>query len=215
MDQVLERLASRSHYIFLDGYSRSIQVSIAPEDQEKTTVTCQFHTYAFRRMLFGLCNTPTTFQRCMMSIFSDFITKIIEVFMDDIIVYGDSFDECLHDLPLVLRECIETNLVLNFERCYFTIEHSVLLGHVVSAKGLEVDKAKVEIIQSLPYPQTVREVRSFSKHVGSYRRFIKDFSKIASPLCDLVAKDACFNFNEDCIKAFDELKMKLTTTPIV
>ena len=73
-------------------------------------------------MPFGLCNAPATFQRCMMSIFSDFITKIMEVFMDDFIVHGDSFDECLRHLTLVLKDCIETDLVLNFEKCHFTVE---------------------------------------------------------------------------------------------
>jgi len=81
--------------------------------------------------------------------------------MDDFTVHGDSFDECLHHLTLVLRRCIETNLALNLKKCYFTVEHGVVLGHVVSAKVMEVDKAKVDIIQSLPHPQTSREVRSF------------------------------------------------------
>jgi len=88
----------------------------------------------------------------MMSIFPDFITKMMEVFIDDFAVHGDSFDECLHHLTLVLKHCIKTNLVLNFENFHFMVEHGVVLGHVVSSKGLEVDKAKVEIIQSLPYP---------------------------------------------------------------
>ena len=100
---MLERLAGRSHYCFLDGYSGYIQVPIAPEDQEKTTFTWPFGTYAFMRMPFGLCNAPATFQRCMMSIYSDFITKIMEVFMDDFTVHGNSFDENLHHLTLVLR----------------------------------------------------------------------------------------------------------------
>ena len=136
----------------------------------------------------------------MMSIFSDFITKIMEVFMDDFTVHGDSFDECLHHLTLVLRRCIETNLVLNFEKCHFMVEHRLVLGHVVSSRGLEVDKAKVDIIQSLPYPKCVKDVRSFLGHVGFYRRFIKDFSKIASPLCALLAKDVPFDFNENCMR---------------
>jgi len=115
----------------------------------------------------------------------------------------------------VLKHCIETNLVLNFEKCHFMVEHRVVLGHVVSSKGLEVDKAKVKIIQSFPYPQCVKEVRSFLGYVGFYKRFIKDFSKIASPLCALLAKDALFDSNENRRRAFDQLKLKLTMTPIV
>jgi len=90
-----------------------------------------------------------------MNIFFDFITKIIEVFMDDFNIHGDSFDECLRHLTLVLRRCIETNLVSNFEKCHFMVEHDVFLRRVVSAKGIGVDKVKVDIIQSLPYPQTI------------------------------------------------------------
>jgi len=156
MDQILERLAGRSYYYFLDEYSGYIQVPIVPEDQENTTFTCLFGTYAFRTIPFGLCNAPVIFQRCMMSICPDFITKIIETFMDDFTVHGDSFDEFLHHLTLVLKCFMETNLVLNFEKCHFMVEHGVVLGHVVSSMGLEVDKAKVKIIQSLPYPQCVK-----------------------------------------------------------
>jgi hypothetical protein len=115
MDQMLERLAGKSFYCFLDGHSGYNQIVINPDDQEKTTFTCPFGTYAYRRMPFGLCNAPATFQRCMMSIFSDYVERIIEVFMDDFMVYGDSFDKCLESLSLVLKKCIETNLVLNYE----------------------------------------------------------------------------------------------------
>jgi len=97
----------------------------------------------------------------------------------------------------------------------FQVEYGVVLHHIVSSKGLEVDKAKVVIIQSLPYPQCVKEVRSFLSYTGCYRRFIKDFTKIVCPLCALLIKDASFDFNEDCRRAFDQLKLKLTTTPIV
>jgi len=111
-----------------------------------TTFTCPFSTYAFKRMPFGLCNAPTTFQRCMMSIFSNFIDKIVEVPMDNFTVHGDSFDQSLHNLTLGLSRCIEPNLILNFENCHFMVDHGVVLGHIVSKKGLEVDKAKVEVI---------------------------------------------------------------------
>ena len=110
---MLERLAGRDSYYFLDGYSGYFQIAIAPEDQEKTTFTCPFGTFAYRRMAFGLCNAPATFQRCMMSIFQDYVENIIKVFMDDFTVYGNSFDACLCNLTLILERCIETNLVLN------------------------------------------------------------------------------------------------------
>ena len=139
-------------------------------------------------MPFGLCNAPATFQRCMMSIFSNYVERIIEVFMDDFTVYGDSFDKYLENLSLILKKCIETNLVLNYEKCYFMVDQGIVLGHVVSSCGLEVDKAKIDVISSLPYPSCVREVRSFLGHAGFYRRFIKDFSKITAPLCKLLAK---------------------------
>ena len=176
MDQMLERLAGKSFYCFLDGYSGYNQIVIAPEDQEKTTFTCPFGTFAYRRMPFGLCNAPATFQRCMMHIFSDYVERIIEVFMDDFTVYGDSFDICLENLSLILQRCIDTNLVLNYEKCHFMVEQGIVLGHVVSFKGLEVDKAKVDAIMSLPYPSCVREIRFFLGHAGFYRRFIKDCS---------------------------------------
>ncbi|CAL8988370.1 unnamed protein product, partial [Prunus brigantina] len=141
IDQMLERLAGHSHYCFLDGYSGYNQIAIAPEDQEKTTFTCPFGTFAYRRMPFGLCNAPATFQRCMMSIFSDMVERFIEVFMDDFSVFGDSFDQCLHNLSKVLARCEQTNLVLNWEKCHFMVNQGIVLGHVISSKGIErVDK---------------------------------------------------------------------------
>ena len=105
MDQMLDRLAGKGLYCFLDGYSGYNQISIAPEDQEKTTFTCPYAAFMFRRMLFGLCNAPATFQRCMMSIFSDMVEDTIEVFMDDFSVVGDSFERCLTNLSEDLKIC--------------------------------------------------------------------------------------------------------------
>jgi hypothetical protein len=113
IDQVLERLAEHDFYCFLDGYSGYNQISITPEDQEKTTFTCPFGTFAFRRMPYGLCNAPGTFQRCMYGIFSNMIENYLEIFMDDFSVYGKTFDHCLEHLRLVLERCKEKNLILN------------------------------------------------------------------------------------------------------
>ena len=113
MDQMLDRLAGKRWYCFLDGYSGYNQISIAPEDQEKTTFTYPYGTFAFKRMSFVLCNAPATFKRCMMSIFSNMVEDTIEVFMDDISVVGDSFEQCLNNLSEVLKRCEDCNLVLN------------------------------------------------------------------------------------------------------
>ena len=113
IDQMLDRLASKDFYCFLDGYSGYNQIVIAPEDQEKTTFTCPYGTFAFRRMPFGLCNAPATFQRCMMVIFSDLIEKTMKIFMDDFSIFWESFQSCLGNLEQILDQCEETNLVLN------------------------------------------------------------------------------------------------------
>ncbi|CAN6725391.1 unnamed protein product [Malus baccata var. baccata] len=215
LDQMLERLAGHSFYCFLDGYSGYNQIVIAPNDQENTTFTCPFGTFAYRRMPFGLCNAPATFQRCMVSIFSDYVERIIEIFMDDFSVFGNSFDNCLDNLTLILKRCVETNLVLNWEKCHFMVKQGIVLGHIISERGIEVDKSKIDLVRYLPSPTSVREVRSFLGHAGFYRRFIKDFSKIAQPLCHLLQKEVPFEFNEACEKAFKHLKDLLTTAPII
>ncbi|CAN6576793.1 unnamed protein product [Malus baccata var. baccata] len=166
IDQMLERLAGYAFYCFLDGYSGYNQIVISPENQEKTTFTCLFGTFAYRCMPFGLCNAPATFQRCMMSIFSDYVEKIIEVFMDDFSVFGDSFDGCLHNLSLILKRYVETNLVLNWEKCHFMVKQGIVLGHIVSENGIEVDKSKIDLVRHLPSPTSVREVRSFLGHAA-------------------------------------------------
>ncbi|CAL5331000.1 unnamed protein product [Camellia sinensis] len=117
LDQLLERVAGHAFYCLLDGYSGYYQIEISLEDQEKTTFTCPFGTSAFRRMPFGLCNAPATFQRCMLSIFSDMVEQFLKVFMDDFFVFGVSFDDCLTNLQKVLSRCEEKNLVLNWEKC--------------------------------------------------------------------------------------------------
>ena len=215
VDQMLERVAGHEFYCFLDGYLGYNQIEIALEDQEKTTFTCPFGTFAFRKMPFGLCNAPGTFQRCMMGIFSDMIEIILEIFMDDFSVFGDSFENCLENLRKVLERCQEKNLVLNWEKCHFMVTQGIVLGHIVSKDGIEVDKAKVELISNLPTPKCVRDIRLFLGHAGFYRRFIKDFSAIARPLCTLLAKDVPFTWSQACDIAFTKLKNMLVSPLIM
>ena len=215
MDKLLERISGHPFYCFLDGYSGYFQIEIAEEDQEKTTFTCPFGTYAYRRTPFGLCNAPATFQRCMLSIFSDLAERIMEVSMDDITIYGGSFEKCIINLETVLHRCIEKNLVLNWEKCHFMVSQGIVLGHIISEEGIDVDKAKIDLISKLPSPTNVKTIRQFLGLVGFYRRFIMDFSKISKPLYKLLEKDAKFILDADCHKSFEELKAYLTTAPIV
>ncbi|GJT81161.1 reverse transcriptase domain-containing protein [Tanacetum coccineum] len=165
MDQMLERLAGNKYFCFLDGFSGYFQIPIDPMDQEKTTFTCPFGTYAYRRMPFGLCNAPGTFQRCMLAIFHDMMEESVECYED-------------------------AHLVLNWKKCHFMVKEGILLGHKVSEAGLEVDKAKIDVISKLPPPTNIKGIRSFLGHAGFYRRFIKDFSKITRPLIKLLEKEA-------------------------
>ena len=215
IDQMLERLPKHSHFCYLDGYSGFSQIPVHSDDQKKTTFTCPYGTFAYRRMPFGLCNAPATFQRCMSAIFHGFCEEIVEVFMDDFSVYGTSFDHYLHNLDKVLQRCEETNLVLNWEKCHFMVNEGIVLGHKISERGIEVDRAKVEAIEKMPCPRDVKGIRSVLGHAGFYRRFIKDFSKISKPLTNLLQKDVPFVFDDECKEAFEILKKALITAPIV
>ncbi|GKE19730.1 reverse transcriptase domain-containing protein [Tanacetum coccineum] len=175
MDQMIERLAGNEFYCFLDGFSGYFQIPIDPQDQEKTTFTCPYGTFAYRRMPFGLCNAPEK----------------------------------------MLKRCEDTNLVLNWEKCHFMCKEGIVLGHKISKAGIEVYRAKVDVIAKLPHPTTIKGVRSFLGHACFYRRFIQDFFKIARPMTCLLEKETPFMFSKDCIDAFQTLKKKLTEAPIL
>ena len=130
-------------------------------------------------------------------------------------MYGSSFEKCLHNLETVLQRCKNKNLALNWEKFHFMVTEGIVLGHMIFATGLEVDQAKVSIIRNLMPPTTVKGIRSFLGHAEFYRRFIRDFSKIARPLCRLLEKDSKFCFDESCQKAFEEIKFRLVEAPIM
>nr|GFB13911.1 retrovirus-related Pol polyprotein from transposon 17.6 [Tanacetum cinerariifolium] len=186
MDQMLERLAGNEYYCFLDGFSGYFQILIDPKDQEKTTFTCPYRTFANKRMPFGLCNAPGT----------------------------NSFSTCLTNLENMLKRCEDTKLALNWEKSHFMVKEGIVLGHKISKKRIKVDKAKIEVISKLPHPTTVKGIRSFLGHAGFYRRFIKDFSKISRPMTHLLEKNSPFIFSNECIQAFRTLKDKLTKASI-
>nr|GFA22790.1 DNA-directed DNA polymerase [Tanacetum cinerariifolium] len=182
MDQMLERLAGNQYYCFLEGFSGYFQIPIDPKDQEKTTFTCPYETFAYLRMPFGLCNAPGI---------------------------------CLSHLEKMLKRCEDTNLCLNWEKSHFMVKEGIVIGHKISKQGIKVYKAKVVVISKLPHPTTIKGIRSFLGHAGFYRRFIKDFSKIARPMIRLLEKDTPFIFSQECVDAFQTLKRKLTEAPIL
>nr|GEZ62688.1 reverse transcriptase domain-containing protein [Tanacetum cinerariifolium] len=157
----------------IKGY---FQIPIDPKDQEKTTFMYPYGTFAYRRMPFGLCNAPGTFQRCMMAIFHDMIEKKME--------------------------CEDANLCLNWEKSHFMVKEGIVLGHKISKDGIKVDKAKVDVIAKLPHPTTVKGIHSFLGHVGFNRRFIQDFSKIARLMTRFLKKDTLFFFSKEHVEAF-------------
>nr|GEU43849.1 reverse transcriptase domain-containing protein [Tanacetum cinerariifolium] len=184
LSMILLILSSRTYLPTLNGFSGYFQIPIDPQDQEKTTFTCPYGTFAYRIMPFGLCNAHGTFQRCMVAIFHDMIEKTMEVFMDELLVFGDYFSSCLFHLDMMLK-------------C-----------------GIKVDRAKVDVISKIYPSTTVKGIRSFLGHVGLYRRFIQDFSKIAWPMTHLLEKDTPFFFFDECLSSFKILKKKLTEAPI-
>nr|GEZ05929.1 reverse transcriptase domain-containing protein [Tanacetum cinerariifolium] len=151
----------------------------------------------------------------MLAIFYDMVEKTMEVFMDDFSVFGNSFENCLSHLEKMLQRCEDTNLSLNWEKSHFMVKEGIVLGHKISKNGIEVDRAKVDVIAKLPHPTTVKCIRSFLGHAGFYRRFIQDFSKISRLMTHLLEKNNPFIFFEDCIKAFQTLNKRLTEAPIL
>nr|GFA95485.1 reverse transcriptase domain-containing protein [Tanacetum cinerariifolium] len=155
MDQMLERLARNEFYCFLDGFSGYFQIPIDLKDQEKTTFTCPYGTFAYKRMPFRLCNAPGTFQQCMMVIFHDMIEQAMEVFMVDFSVFGNSFSTCLTNLEKMLKRFEDTKLALNWEKSHFMVKEGIFLGNKILKKGIEVDKAKIEGTDFMgPFPNS-------------------------------------------------------------
>ena len=213
-DIVLDTVAGHSMFSFLDGYAGYNQISIREEDQLKTTFTTDWGTYAFRVMPFGLCNAPGTFQRVMMIIFQEFLHKFLEIFIDDFCVYSEDEDH-LEKLEAVFQKCRSSGLCLHPDKCFMAMQQGVLLGHVISKAGIAVDQDKVGLIQGLLVPTNLGELRSFLGYVGYYRRFIKDYARLSTPLTELLKKEKEYVWTLARQQAFEALKRALVTAPVL
>lgn len=212
---MLDTLSGKKYFSFLDGYSGYNQIQIALDDQDKTTFTCPWGTFAYRVLPSGLCNALATFQRAILGIFFNLIQDCVEIYMDDFTTYGDEYDQALANLDKVLTRCQDTNLSLSNEKCKMLMIEGIFLGHHISDKGIKIDPTKIEVIINLPAPQSQKNVRSFLGHAGYYRRFIEIFTKISTPMFKLLTKDVNFYWYASFQIAFDTLKEKLFVAPVL
>nr|GEX07704.1 reverse transcriptase domain-containing protein [Tanacetum cinerariifolium] len=221
MDLKLKPLPDNLEYVFLEEPSFVpviISSQLSKENKNKLVSILKKHKKAFAWKtidILGICPSFSTFRRCMLAIFHDMIEESVEVFMDDFSIFGSSFDHCVNNLDKMLHRYEYAHLVLNWEKCHFMVKKGIMLRHKVSKAGLEVNKVKINVISKLPPPTNIKGIRSFLGHADFYRRFIKDFSKIARPLTKLLEKDTQFEFNEECHNAFDLLKEKLTFALVI
>nr|GEX01701.1 reverse transcriptase domain-containing protein [Tanacetum cinerariifolium] len=149
----------------LKSHKRSIAWKLS-DIQGEDYIHCPYGMFAYRRMPFGLCNAPGTFQRCMLAIFHDMVEKTMDVFMDDFSVFGNSFENYLSRLDKMLQRYEDTNLCLNWEKSHFMVKEGIVLGHKISKNGIEVDKAKIDVITKLPRPTTVKDFANY--HTGNF-----------------------------------------------
>ena len=210
-EHVIERLSGSEVYNFLDGFSGYNQITIAPEDQPKTTFTTEWGIFSWRVMPFGLTNAPSDFQRSMCVIFRPLIRKNLEVFLDDLGIHS-SMETHLDHLEDCFKRCREFSLCLNPLKCNFLVTHGVVLGHIVSRHGMAADESKIKVIIQMAPPKTPKDVQIFMGHVNYHRRYIRLFAELAKPLYTLLI---LFEWTEECEYAFNELKSRLCSAPLL
>lgn len=184
------------------------------DDIKKTAFRTHSGHYEFLVMAFGLTNAPSTFQSVMNDVLRDYLRKGVLVFFDDILIYSASLEDHLKQLKLVFERLQSHSLKVKLSKCSFGVEQVEYLGHIISAKGVVVDPAKIECIKTWGKPSTLKGLRGFLGLAGYYRKYVKDFGTIAKPLNDMLKKDG-FIWSRESEAAFEALKKALTTTPVL
>ena len=184
-------------------------------DVPKTTFRTRYGHYEFLVMPFGLTNAPTTFMDLMNRVFQPYLDQFVIVFIDDILVYSKDEQEHEQHLKIVLHTLREKKLYGKLRKCDFWLKEVSFLGHIVSSKGIRVDPAKIEAVVNWKLPQSVTKVRSFLGLAEYYRRFVKGFSVIASPLTKLLRKGVKFEWSNKCQNSFEQLKEMLVEAPVL
>ena len=188
---------------------------VREEDIPKTAFRTRYGHFEYLVMPFGLTNAPAAFMDLMQRIFRPFLDRFVVVFVDDILIYSKSDEDHDEHLRIALQLLRDHRLYAKFSKCDFWKDEVKFLGHVVSRGGISVDPSKIEAVSTWQIPKNVSEIRSFLGLAGYYRRFVQDFSRIASPLTKLTQKGVPYVWSEKCDEAFNELKKRLTTAPIL
>lgn len=215
IDELLDRLGEARVFSKLDLRSGYHQIRIAPEDVSKTAFRTKYGSYEYLVMPFGLTNAPATFQNLMNEIFRPYLDSSVLIYLDDILVYSKTQHEHAQHLRQVLSVLRENKLYCAPNKCEFYQDKMEFLGHVVSGEGITVDPKKIATVHDWPVPKNIKELRSFLGFANYYRRFVKDFSKLAGPLTTLTRKDEIYRWTADEQEAFEKLKVALTTTPVL
>lgn len=215
IDESLDQLSGYSWFSTLDMFSGYWQVELDPEDKHKTAFTTRRGLFQFKVMPFGLCCAPATFERLMESVLAGLNWDICLVYLDDIIIMGKSFEDMLHNLTKVFDRFQHAGLRLKAKKCHLFQRTVTFLGHVISEEGISTDPEKVKSIRDWPVPNNAHEVRSFLGLCGYYRKFIENFAKTAKCLHRLTEKGRNFVWNTECHDAFQKLKEKLTSAPVL
>ena len=215
IDATLDTLHGSQWFTTLDLLSGYWQVGMEEGDKQKTAVYTTEGLFQFRVMPFGLCNALATFQRLMDLVLACLQWSECLVYLDDVIVLGRTFNEHLRNIQSVLQRFCESGLRLKQSKCAFFQRQVQYLGHVISREGVATDPAKTERVSTWPIPQSKRETQQFLGFASYYRRFIKDFARVARPLHRLTERTATFAWNDECLEAFNELRRYLCSTPVL
>jgi hypothetical protein len=215
IDILFDQLTGARVFSKIDLRSGYHQIRIRPEDIPKTAFTTRYGLFEYLVMSFGLINAPAHFTYLMNSVFMPELDKFVVVFIDDILIYSKNEEEHAKHLRIVLTRLREHQLYAKFGKCAFWLEEIRFLGHILYVKGIVVDPSKVKYILEWKPPTTVHQVRSFLGLAEYYRRFIPDFSKIVKPIIGLLKNDTKFDWSSKCNEAFEQLKVLLTTAPVL
>jgi transposase InsO family protein len=215
IDDTLDCLKGAKYFSSIDLYSGYWQVQVDEADREKTAFITSEGLYEFKVMPFGLCNAPATFERMMDNLLRHLKWTMCLCYLDDIIVFSETFDDHLSRLTTVLQCIQNAGLILNPKKCLFGAEEIKILGHRVSGKGVRPDVDKIRAVKEFPTPKNVHDVKSFLGLCSYYRRFIRDFCHRARPLQVLLKGDSKFHWGRDQEEAFDDLKEALISDPVL